>query len=135
MNDATVFVVGGLVAVLIAFVCHFVANIYRGVHGSLANASIGDVYNFLYRQPLTGTCERYLAKVLNIRKLDNYEINRLNWVSDYRTHDKNFLRTNTLVTCEMSNGDIRQFYAERCDKCKRSFAGNMLFKAGIAYLF
>ena len=27
MNDSVVFVVGGLVAVLIAFICHFVANI------------------------------------------------------------------------------------------------------------
>ena len=110
-------------------------HIYGGVHDSLANASVGTVYNFRYQQPLTGDYERYLAKVVNVRKLDQFEIGRLNFTSDYRVHDKNFKRTPTLVTCEMGNGDYRQFYAERSDMCKRPLVAGLLFKAGVAHLF
>jgi hypothetical protein len=134
MNDYVIF------AVCFAVVCLFLAamflyNIYRGVNDSLANAHIGSVYNFRYFQPMSGTCERYLAKIVNIRKLTDYEIARLNWSSDYRNGDKSFARSNTLVTCLMNNGDYRNFYAERSDMCKRSAAGDLMFKWGFAHLF
>lgn len=134
MNDA--FVIGVCFAcVVAAFAAFFLYNTYRGVNDSLANATAGSVYNFRYFQPLTGDYERYLAKVVGIRHLDKFEIGRLDMTSDYRRYDKNFHRSPTLVTCEMSNGDYRQFYAERSDMCKRTAVGNMLFKMGVAHLF
>jgi hypothetical protein len=110
-------------------------HIYGGVHDSLGSANIGSVYNFRYQQPVTGDYERYLAKVVNVRKLSQSEISRLNWTSDYRAYDKEFKRTPTLVTCLMGNGDYRQFYAERSDMCKRPLVAGLLFKAGVAHLF
>jgi hypothetical protein len=134
MNDA--FTVGVIVACAAAAVAvFFLYNVYRGVHDSLANAVIGSVYNFRYFQPLSGDYERYLAKVVDIRNLTQAEISRLNWTSDYRQYDKNFHRSPTLVTCKMSNGDYRQFYAERSDMCKRTAVGNLLYNMGVAYLF
>lgn len=134
MNDA--FTIGVCVACAVAAVAIlFLYNTYRGVHDSLTNACVGTVYNFRYFQPLTGDYQRYLAKVINIRKLTQAEISRLNWCSDYRVFDKEFKRSPTLVTCEMSNGDYRQFYAERSDMCKRSAVGGLLFSAGVAHLF
>ena len=134
MSDVFVFSVcfALSVAVLAIF---FLYNTYRGVHDSLTNAVIGTVYNFRYFQPVTGTYERYLAKVVNIRHLTNWEIDTLNITSDYRRYDKDFFRSNTLVTCKMNNGDYRQFYAERSDMCKRSAIGGLLFRAGVAHLF
>lgn len=134
MNDFVLFAV--LFAVVCATLATFILyNIYRGVHDSLTNAHIGVVYNFRYFQPLNGDYERYLAKVLDVRKLNQAEISRLNWSSDYRRGDKDFKRSNTLVTCLMGNGDIRQFYAERSDMCRRSAIGRLLFSAGVAHLF
>ena len=134
MNDA--FTVGVIVAcAAAAVVVFFLYNVYRGVHDSLANAVIGTVYNFRYFQPVTGTYERYLAKVVGIRHLDKWELGRLDMTSDYRRYDKEFKRSPTLVTCEMSNGDYRQFYAERSDMCKRTPVGNMIYNMGLAYLF
>jgi hypothetical protein len=134
MNDTvlTVVIIACAIAALAAF---FLYNTYRGVHDSLTNAFVGDVYNFRYFQPLTGDYHRYLAKVVNIRKLSEKEISKLNWTSDYRSYDKNFKRSPTLVTCEMSNGDYRQFYAERSDMCKRTLAGNLIYNLGMAYMF
>lgn len=134
MNDAFVFGICFACAIA-ALAVFFLYNTYRGVHDSLANASCGTVYNFRYLQPLTGDYERYLAKVVGVRHLDNWELGRLNFTSDYRASDKSFQRSPTLVTCEMSNGDYRQFYAERSDMCKRTAVGNMLFKMGVAHLF
>ena len=134
MND--VFVFGVCFACAVAAIGVFLLyNIYRGVNDSLTNAATGTVYNFRYFQPLTGDYERYLAKVVGIRKLTDIEIARLNWSSDYRMYDKSFSRSNTLVTCLMGNGDFRQFYAERSDMCRRSAVGQLLFKAGVAHLF
>lgn len=134
MNDVVLF--GGLLALsCVALLCFFFFNVYRGVHDSLANAIVGDVYNFRYFQPVTGDYERYLAKVVSICKLTKEEIDRLNWSSDYRRYDKEFQRSPTLVTCQMSNGEYRQFYAERSDMCKRSAVGGLLFRAGVAHLF
>jgi len=110
-------------------------NVYRGVHDSLANAVIGTVYNFRYFQPLKGEYERYLARVVEIRKLTDRELARLNWHSNYRICDKTFKRSPTLVTCEMSNGDYRQFYAERSDMCRRSAIGGLLFRSKFAHQF
>ena len=134
MND-TILLCGLFALSCFALACLFFYNVYRGVHDSLTNACVGTVYNFRYFQPLTGDYQRYLAKVINIRKLTQAEISRLNWCSDYRVFDKEFKRSPTLVTCEMSNGDYRQFYAERSDMCKRSAVGGLLFRAGMAHLF
>jgi hypothetical protein len=134
MNDVFVFGVCFACAV-VAIGVFLLYNIYRGVNDSLTNAATGTVYNFRYFQPLTGDYERYLAKVVGIRKLTDIEIARLNWSSDYRMYDKSFSRSNTLVTCFMGNGDFRQFYAERSDMCRRSAVGQLLFKAGVAHLF
>ena len=134
MNDLVMFAAcfAIVVSLLAAFAFY---HIYRGVHANLANAVIGAVYNFRYFQPLSGTYERYLAKVVDVRKLDSFELGRLNFTSDYRAYDKNFKRTPTLITCEMSNGDYRQFYAERSDMCRRPLVAGLLFKAGVAHLF
>jgi hypothetical protein len=134
MNDVLVF--AGCFAVVCGLIGLFTLyNVYRGVNDNLATAHTGMVYNFRYLQPLTGDYERYLAKVLDIRKLDKAQISRLNLTSNYRIYDKDFQRSPTLVTCQMSNGDYRQFYAERSDMCKRSAVGGLLFKAGLAHLF
>lgn len=134
MNDTILF--SGLFAISIsALLCVLFLNVYRGVHDSLSNASVGDVYNFRYFQPVTGDYQRYLAKVVNKRFLTNDEIARLNYTSDYRAYDKEFQRSPTLITCVMSNGDYRQFYAERSDMCKRTLTGNLLYSMGVAHLF
>lgn len=134
MND--LMILASLFAVVsVCIVAFLFYSVYRGVHDTLANASTGSVYNFRYFQPLTGDYERYLAKVVGVRNLTQSEISRLNWSSDYRSGDKSFQRSPTLVTCLMGNGDFRQFYAERSDMCKRTLLGNMLFKVGVAHLF
>jgi hypothetical protein len=134
MND--VFLVSCLALVSVGLFCLFcLFHIYGGVNDNLASAVVGDVYNFRYQQPLTGDYQRYLAKVVSIRNMSKEEISRLNWTSDYRAYDKEFQRSPTLVTCEMSNGDYRQFYAERSDMCKRPMIAGLLFKAGVAHLF
>ena len=134
MNDMILF--GScFIAVVVGLLCFALYNIYNGVYDSLANATIGDVYNFRYFQPVKGTHERYLAKVVDIRNLDVWELGRLNMTSNYRRYDKDFHRSPTLVTCQMSNGECRQFYAERSDMCRRSAIGGLLFRAGVAHLF
>ncbi|MFM9151742.1 MAG: hypothetical protein ACKOPU_05680 [Candidatus Planktophila sp.] len=133
MNDMIAFGVCFAVAVA-ALAAFFFYNTYRGVNDSLANSAVGSVYNFRYYQPLTGDYDRYLAKVIYKQDMKE-DIARLNRVSNYRRHDGQFIRTNTLVTCQLSNGDIRNFYAERSGMCKRTAVGNLLFKAGFARLF
>lgn len=135
MNDDMVLfaVLGAVACVVVACLAFF--HIYRGLHGSLASARIGDVYNFRYVQPLTGTYERYLAKVVDVTKLSNDWIARLNKTSKYRRNDDMFQRSNTLVTCVMKDGSFRQFYAERSDMARRPMLGGLLFKAGVANLF
>lgn len=108
--------------------------VYRGKQDELSSAEIGEVYNFYYLQPLSGSYERYLAKVLSVRDMKD-DIMRLNLCSDYRLYDKNFHRSNTLVTCELSNGDIRNFYAERVKDCYRSVFGRLLYTTGVACMF
>lgn len=130
--NSTIFFSVAIVCVVAAFVLF---HIYRGVHGSLANATIGSVYNFRYVQPLNGTFERYLAKVVNVTKFDKYWLDRLNRTSKYRRNDDMFERSPTLVTCQMKDGTFRQFYAERTDYVRRSLLGNTLFKIGMVHLF
>jgi hypothetical protein len=126
-------IVCSIVAACVAYFIYF--HIYRGVHGNLASADIGDVLNFCYVQPLTGEYERYLAKVVNIRTLDKFELGRLNITSKYRRFDDMFERSKTLVTCLMKDGTFRNFYGERTDRVYRPFLGKSLFRAGVVHLF
>jgi len=133
-DDLVLFAVLGCVSV-VAIAAYVYFHIYRGLHDSLANARIGDVYNFSYVQPLTGDYNRYLAKVVNVCKLDDGSIDYLNQTSKYRRFDDMFERSKTLVTCLMKDGTFRQFYGERCDMVRRPLFGGLLFKAGIVHLF
>ena len=134
MNDMMVYCV--CLSLAVFCILSFVAfHIYRGVYDTFTSANIGDVYSFRYLQPLTGEYNRYLAKVVNVCKLDPWDIGRLNISSDYRRYDKEFIRTPTLITCEMNDGSFRQFYAERAEDCRRSIVGKLLFSAGVAHLF
>lgn len=128
----TLIVAGVVVAGLIAFALF---HIYRGVHGNLASATIGSVYNFRYVQPLTGEFQRYLAKVVDVYKFDQRWLDRLNKTSNYRKYDGMFERSPTLVTCQMKDGTFRQFYAERTTNVRRPLLGNTLFKVGMVHLF
>lgn len=130
-----VFVIGGIVAAIAAAFAGFVFySVYGGVTASLKNARVGEIYNFSYEQPVKGDPERYLAKVLDVQKLDAYSINRLNSRSPYRRHDPQFVRTNHLVTCKMPNGTVRNFYAERTTHCRKPILAGALFKSGLAAL-
>lgn len=125
MSNVAIFCI--CVAALCVLVCGmFLYNVHRS---TLKNAKIGRVYSFRYMQPLTGDYERFCAKVINSRRLSNYEINKLNHASRYRRHDGQFERSNTLVTCVMLNGDYRQFYAERSDMCRRTPIYDLVFRA------
>ena len=130
-----VFVVGGIVAAIAAAFAGFVFySIYGGVHATLKNAKVGEIYNFSYEQPMKGDPERFLAKVLDVHKLDAHSISRLNSRSPYRRHDPQFVRTNHLVTCKMPNGTVRNFYAERTTHCRKPILAGALFKTGLAAL-
>ena len=129
MNDYVV-----LCFVVVCLFCIMLYGVYRGVYSPLSCAYLGEVYNFHYLQPLTGEYERYLAKVISKRDMRN-DIARLNITSDYRLCDQEFQRTNTLVTCELSNGEIRNFYAERVRDCYRSIFGRLLYSTGMACMF
>jgi hypothetical protein len=101
---------------------------------NLKDAKIGSVYNFDYLQPQGGERKRHLAKVMEVRKLTENEIDRLN-TNDYRKNDPEFVRSETLLTCKMPGGEVRSFYAERTENCTRPLLGSILFKAGLAWLF
>jgi hypothetical protein len=121
----------GVVAVAIGVVALFAlaVSVYNGVHGSLASARVGEVYNFDYEQPLHGEHKRVLAKVIEpVYTLEDSTIKQLNRRSGYRRNDPIFHRTKHIVVCEMPNGDVRQFYAERAKNVRRTVLGNQLFK-------
>jgi len=120
--------------VVVCLFCIMLYGVYRGVYSPLSCAYLGEVYNFHYLQPLTGEYERYLAKVINKKDMRS-DIARLNMVSDYRRYDSEFQRSNTLVTCQLSNGEIRNFYAERVRDCYRSIFGRLLYSTGMACMF
>lgn len=131
----SVFLIGGIAVVVMASLVSFLFySVYGGVHASLNNAKIGEVYNFSYEQPVTGYPERYLAKVVDVHTLDQHSINRLNARSNYRKHDPEFVRTNHLITCSMPDGSVRNFYAERTKNCRRPLLAGALFKSGLASL-
>jgi hypothetical protein len=107
----------GVLMVLVAFAYYAV---YGGKQSDLANAKVGQVFNFEYLQPLNGEPERYLAKVIEpVATLDDTRINLMNRRSNYRRNDPSFKRTNHLVTCKTVDGNIRQFYCERVVNCRR----------------
>lgn len=101
---------------------------------TLKQAKVGSVYNFEYDQPYSGETCRHLARVVGVRSLTEDDIRRIESQSDYRRYDSNFRRTETIVTCQMPNGEYRNFYAERTSNCVRSFLGWLLFNTGLARL-
>lgn len=101
-------------------------------NATLKDARVGGVYNFEYAQPYSGDTSRHLARIVGTRTLTKEHIHKIESESDYRKGDEDFKRTETLVTCEMPNGDYRNFYAERTSNCKCSILGWILFKTGIA---
>ena len=130
-NDMVVMI--GAIAVGVFIVALLAYNAVRGVNGSLTTARIGEVYNFEYEQPLHGEPKRVLARVVEpVHTLEDYTIRRLNAVSRYRRNDPEFKRTKHLVTCEMPNGDIRQFYAERTKNVRKCLFSNRLFRNAVA---
>lgn len=134
MNDLIVF--GGIaVGVVVALAAFVMYGVYGGVHGSLSTARVGEVYNFLYEQPLQGDPERFMARVLSVNVMTDEDIRRLNAKSRYRRHDPEFHRTRHLVTAQTADGRIRNFYAERTRKCTRPLLAPAIFKVGLAHLF
>lgn len=125
MNDLIV-VAGGCFALacVVLFVFYYILN---GVHGSLVNSNVGEIYNFEYEQPLTGEYKRFLAKVVSpvVMMTDN-DVKRLNAKSRYRRYDPNFVRGKCLVTCQMVDGTIRNFYAERTRNVRKLPVKNKL---------
>lgn len=127
-----------LTGIAFAVVCAVVGFVFYSVYGgsksSLANAQDGQVYNFVYNQPLHGTHERFLAKVIGKQTLTADQIARLNRKSRYRIGDPEFIRTANLVTCQTPDGKIRNFYAERVSNCRKPLLAKVLFKSGVASL-
>lgn len=131
MNDGMIFLIGGVAAVIALAVILY--NSVRGVRGSLTSAKVGEVYNFDYEQPYHGDPKRVLAKVIEpVHTLDDFQIRRLNAHSAYRRNDPQFKRTKHIVTCEMPNGEIRNFYAERTKNVRRAMFSNRLFRNAVA---
>lgn len=129
MSNDMMMAVVGVGVVIVGLIALVGFNFYVGIKSSLSNARPGEVYNFDYEQPLHGQHKRVLAKVVEpVYELDSAHIKSLNRKSYYRRNDPVFQRTKHLVTCEMPNGDIRQFYAERASNVRRSLFGNQLFK-------
>jgi hypothetical protein len=133
MSDFVV-LTGILFAVTCAVVGFVFYSVYGGSKASLANAKDGQVYNFVYQQPLHGTHERFLAKVVGKQTLTADQIARLNRKSRYRIGDPEFIRTANLVTCQTPDGKIRNFYAERVSNCRKPLLAKVLFKSGVASL-
>ena len=134
MSDVILF--GSILAAVAATVVGFVFySVYGGSKSSLANAVEGQVYNFVYEQPLHGTHERFLAKVIGKQTLTADQIAKLNRKSRYRINDPEFVRTTNLVTCRTTDGKVRNFYAERVSNCRKPLLAGALFKSGFANLF
>lgn len=127
------FMVCGFAIVATAIAAFLTYAVYGGIHGSLSNARVGEVYNFEYEQPLHGEYKRFLARVVEpVYTLDDHAIRRLNRTSRYRKNDPVFQRTNHLVVCETPDGKVRQFYAERVKNCRKPLLAGVLFKTGLA---
>jgi hypothetical protein len=121
----------GIISCILTFALF---HIYRGIHGSLTSAEVGEVYNFEYLQPVTGTYERFMARVVDVHQFTDDYIAKLNSRSRYRRNDANFMRTNHLVTAQTPDGKIRNFYAERTRNVRRPLLGGVAFKTGLASL-
>lgn len=134
MNEVNVLIAAGVVAAVVA-IGFALFHVFSGVHGNLAFARVGEVYNFQYEQPLHGDPDRFLAKVLSVNTLDEQAIRRLNARSRYRRNDPVFQRTKHLVTCKTADGQVRHFYAERAKNVRRSLFGGVLIKSGVAAMF
>lgn len=93
----------------------------------LKDTEPGDIVNFSYKQPNSGPEKRYLAKVVNVRKLTPDEISVIAARSDYRENDPEFMRTETLVTCDLPGGNSRNFYAERSEGCVKPPMGHIMY--------
>lgn len=104
------------------------------MQSTLDKSKIGRIYNFEYVQPYSGETRRHLARVVEIRKLTENDIARINNSSRYRYGDSQFVRTETIVTCQMPDGEFRNFYGERTDKCRCSVLASILFWTGLARL-
>ena len=126
MNDF-VMIGGAFAAAVAVFTMFMMYSIYGGVHDSLRNAKVGNVYNFMYEQPVSGERERYLANVIDVTTLSEDSIRNLNRRSNYRRFDPIFVRTPHLVTCQTPDGKIRNFYAERTSNCRRPLLAKALF--------
>jgi hypothetical protein len=127
MNDVILFgsILSAAAVALVGFVFY---SVYGGSKASLANAQEGQVFNFVYEQPLQGTHERFLAKVIGKQTLTADQITRLNRKSRYRASDPEFIRTANLVTCRTTDGKVRNFYAERCSNVRKPLLANLLVK-------
>ena len=134
MDSNDMFLFGTLFCVAAGILAFASFHIYSGLRSSLTNAKVGQVYNFLYEQPLHGEPERYMARVLEVHRLSKESIQRLNARSNYRRNDSNFQRTAHLVTAQTPDGKIRNFYAERTRNVRRPLLGEVAFKTGIASL-
>lgn len=118
----------GIIAIgALALVLFGVYAVYGGFKADLCNARPGQVFNFEYMQPLNGDSKRVLAKVIEKpHKFSNATLQRMNRVSNYRKHDPEFKRTNHIVTCELHDGEVRQFYCERVKNCRKPLFGGMV---------
>jgi len=110
-----------------ALVMFGIYSVYGGRSANLCEAKPGQVFNFEYMQPLNGDSKRVLARVLEKPyRFTDMELQRMNRRSTYRKDDKDFKRTNHLVTCETHDGEIRQFYCERVKNCRRPLFGSIV---------
>lgn len=123
MNDMVL--ISGLVVIGVVGIFALMAGFY-GRPATLCEAKVGEVYNFDYLQPLNGEPKRWMAKVVEpVVRLDDHTIARMNSRSSYRRNDPEFERTNHLVTCETKDGNIRQFYCERAENCRKPLFGSL----------
>ena len=103
-------------------------SMYAGQSMNLANAKKGEVYHFVYQQPLHGEPERFLARVERVRELTEEDRKRLDQKSRYRADDPSFLRSQHLVTCRTLDGRVRSFYAERTAWARRPLFAGVVYR-------
>lgn len=103
-------------------------SMYTGESMNLANAKKGEVYHFIYQQPLHGRPERFLARVERVREVTEADRQRLNRKSRYRVNDPSFERSQHLVTCRTLDGRVRSFYAERTAWARRPLFASVVYR-------
>ena len=125
--DNLMFSVGIVIIGATALVMFGIYSVYGGSRASLCEAKPGQVYNFEYLQPLNGDSKRVLARVLDKPyRFTDAELRHMDRRSSYRKGDKDFKRTNHLVTCQTHDGEIRQFYCERVKNCRKPLFGSIV---------